>query len=76
MNSDTLLSLVFSTIGGAFGAYVAVRVRIATIEARQERDREHLSERIGVVAHSVDRAHRRIDSWMRPAPPPFDDTRP
>lgn len=59
-----LLTLAFSAAGGAVGSYVAIRVRLAEIEAKQERDREHLADRIAEVRSAVHRAHERIDALL------------
>lgn len=59
-----LLTLMFSAVGGAVGAYVAIRIRLAAIEARQERDREHFVERIAHAQATAQRAHERIDTLL------------
>jgi VIT1/CCC1 family predicted Fe2+/Mn2+ transporter len=58
MSAETVLQLVFTAVAAAIGAYVAVRVKLAELEARLD----HAHERIGEVQASVTRAHERIDT--------------
>lgn len=59
MTAETVLQLIFTALAAAIGAYVAVRVKLAELEARVD----HAHERIGEVQASVTRAHERIDTF-------------
>lgn len=60
-----VLVLALSAVGGALGAYVAIRVRLAEIETRQQRDYEHFTRGIDQMRATADAAHKRIDRMLR-----------
>lgn len=52
-----VLTFVGTAFSAAAGAYIAIRIKLAELEARID----HAHERIGELAASVTRAHERID---------------
>lgn len=52
-----VLTFVGTAASAAIGAYLAIRIKLAELEARIV----HAHERIGELAATVHRAHERID---------------
>lgn len=56
-----LIGAGIGTALGGVGAYIAIRVDLASLIATVEGMRSHTNERLALLEQSVARAHQRID---------------